>query len=143
MIGAIILATALWKMPATPLIGRQCFSSPLFLATDNAPLNNEISTSVVNIWAFIGPPVDPRPVAWLYKNASGKFYIQFRGPELPSYHSALPFAEKLFARAKNSPTFFPIVPVNIAQIFMLENTLGQHGIVRESCFLNDYQLKGR
>ena len=114
------------------------------IGNDNVPVENpSIGTSIVNIWAFI-PENDPRPVAWLFKNARNEYFMAFATNQKGSSYRAIPFYWRYFPPSTPPPTgsggYRAVVKVSPSQLVNIENILGARGIVRVSCFTHDYRM---
>ena len=116
-----------------------CLGSPLHVATDNVPIGSGISTSVVNIWGFV-PRGSSAADAWLYKNDSGKYYVQFAGTVPPQKYRTVISAEYLNGYKAGSKRFYPIIEASASRLITLENQLLGIGIERRACFLSDYKM---
>lgn len=119
-------------------INATCFGSPITesLGAGNiASTLSSVSTSVVNIWAFVDAREDA-PIAWLFKDAIGDYYLQFSSRANP----------RSFRSIRHYWLYFhgpgPYVPTNVRskQLVAIENILGARGIVRVSCFAHDYKM---
>lgn len=129
---ATLVATA--TLPS-PTVDATCASAPLHIATDNVPIGNGIPTSVVNIWWF--SEGTSQPVAWLYRNAVGHYYMQFNGRVDAARYKDLPMSSTLL-RASNG--YYPIVRLDGEQIVRIESALLVQGVARGACFSADYKM---
>lgn len=103
----LILAVALRSAHLSgPKVDAKCYQSVFNLGTDNVPVGNGLSTSVVNIWAFNDRT--GRSVAWLYKNNSGKYYLQISKVVDPRIASSLGINSKFLKRPIPGGNYTPI-----------------------------------
>lgn len=139
MLAALTLAAATAGLRA-PKVNASCFGAPLRLVTDNAPVGNSGPTSVVDIWAFTRS--DFQPVAWLYENGLGDYYIQFNHQaNLESYLGIPMSSEILQKRTPRTGTYYPIVRLALKAFIDVENSLLARGLVRRACFNRAYKLR--
>ena len=120
-------------IPAPPKLGARCMGSNFELGLDNVPINNEVSTSIMNMWVFT-PRNRNTALGWLFKNKRGDLYVQFRTR-----------ATNLLLQYASTKTYIPgdghrfSIPakVSIDRAFQIETDLGAHGVIRLSCFTKD------
>ena len=145
MVASALLAMAIstsggYRLPTVvpPTPGAVCDGSPrsLTLSLDNMPDDNRVSTSIVNIWAFV-PEKQGAAKAWLFLDGIGDYYFLFSGNELEKSYSYLPESWRYF---KGKKPFYEPVELTPEEILDLEARFGAHNIIRVSCFTHDYKI---
>ena len=119
----------------SPKVDATCVGSPLHLGTDNIPMNNEPETSVINMWAFIGP-AGPDAVAWHYETRLGKHFIQTSVRERAVSKRALsPAQYKLYtAVLPHADRASESVLVSSAALTSLAKSYARVGVHQNACF---------
>ena len=141
MVSTLILSLTLLK-PLQPHENAGCSGAPLYIGTSNVPvMNNDAETSVVNIWPLVSVwDTSLPPVAWLYKNAASMYFVQLNGRADLSKFKGIPLGAQLL-KAPQSGGNYPIAPLTLSDLVILENALSAKGIVRASCFTSDFHAK--
>lgn len=140
----LILAAMLHFWPlqaATP--GARCYGSPLRLADDNLPADNNLSSMISDSWAFLDPKTS-KPVAYLYVTYG--YETHQNSPDNPgAFLQFTSFAGKgmreigginQFTLQKNGP-----VPLTSHQLADVEQHLLDDGLVLVGCFTSPYWIR--
>lgn len=135
MILLLVLTAAPALVPATPKMNASCLGAPVHLETDNVPVGNGKSTSVVNIWGFVDRETGA-VVAWAYKNFRDEYYIQFNYKVPHDRFNDIPFANRIFAPPING-VYDRIVRLTPPQLQTVEEALSKKGVIRHACFTRD------
>ena len=135
MILLLLLTGAATLVPTIPKMNASCLGAPVHLETDNVPVGNGKSTSVVNIWGFVDRE-SGAVVAWAYKNFADDYYIQFNDKVPHDNFIDIPFASRIFAPPVNG-VYDRIVRLTPPQLQTVEEALAKKGVIRHACFTRD------
>ncbi len=136
------LYTAAFSQGAVrPEEGSSCYRSLVALGTGRtAPddrFSTTISTSVVNIWAFVDQ--SKLASAWIVKNAAGTYRFQANTQRIPILKEALePRLFSHYVYLQYGPTSpANLVVLNLNDEHTIVNELRRHNVVLTACFLTD------
>lgn len=144
MLASVLLASAIsthgsrrFPKIVPPTSGAVCMGSPksLTLLQDNIPYDNRVSTSIVNIWAFVPEKGGPAK-AWLFLNGLGDYYMLFNGGTEQNSYLYLPASWRYFEGHR--PYYRP-TEVTPDELVNIETIFGAHEIIRVSCFFHNAQ----
>jgi hypothetical protein len=131
--------------PSQPIsqarVGQSCYDSLLVIGTDNVPVGNGKPTTIVNIWALLKQKSgDNQPIAWIYKNAAGNYWIQVAGSQSETIRKAFPSgdAARLLqgATAERRST-----PQRVPHLSAYDSLFARVGAIRQACFSRDLSKK--
>jgi hypothetical protein len=127
-----------WPPVSQAQIGEGCYNSLLVVGTDNAPGGSGRSTTVVNIWAFIFRDKDGelKPLAWVYKNAGGDYWIQTSLAQAKRIRQA--FSPRLAGNLLRGITNEPrSIPWKMPGLDSYDANFSTIGAIRQGCFSRD------
>lgn len=136
---SILFAAVLNVLPVQePRNNAQCYNTVRRLGTDNVPMDNTLAHSVVNVWAFLSPG-EAHPVAFLYKNYSSEYYLEFT--KFISIRDAASWRipSRFLVRKVEGVNFRP-QRVNTSEILGVQQLLLSHNVVMTGCFTHDLQM---
>jgi hypothetical protein len=119
--------------------GAACHYSFNVLGESNIPVSNGHATTVVNIWAVLKPH-DDVPLAWIFKNGSGQFWMQANKQRASEVRRALP--SRIASRIDyGSLTSNRSAPWRMPSLNAYNGDFAQVGAFLEGCFTNDLSTK--
>ena len=136
---SLILVAALSILPVQePRNDAQCYNSVRRLGTDNVPLDDSLRHSVVNVWAFIGRG-EAQPIAFLYKNYSSEYYLEFTNSMREALARSWGIPSKFLIRPHSGVNFAP-QRVSADEMLKIEQVLLSHNAVLAGCFAHDLRM---
>lgn len=122
-----------------PTVGTGCYQSQFVLGTSNVPVSSGRATTIVNIWVVLKPK-DDVPLAWVYKNASGQFWIQANNRRASTIRRAFrnTIADTLLTGS--SARYLP-VPQRMQSLSMYDPNFARVDASRQDCFTGDLSSK--
>jgi len=120
-------------------VGAGCYGSRAQIGTGNEPLGSGRATTVVNIWAVLRNDSRdrPRPIAWIFKNASGEFWIQVSLAKRDVISQAFP-PSLVMTFNEGRPREDPIsVPRRMPKLTAYDGYFARIQAVRQACFNGD------
>ncbi len=122
-----------------PTVGAGCYQSQFVLGTSNVPVSSGRATTVVNIWVILKPKEDV-PLAWIYKNVSGQFWIQGNNHRQSVIRSAFPRRIADGILSGSSAKYLP-VPWRMPSLNAYDGNFARMGASRQDCFTADLSNK--
>lgn len=115
----------------------KCYGSPVPVATGNVPSDDTVAHSVVNIWAFLDEV--HKPMAWMYKNASGEYFVQLSARVDQAEARSWKLPNALLKRPYVGSNY-DIVRTSAGTIVPITTTLLDHGYTLSGCFRSDMKM---
>ena len=137
---AILVSLASARI-SDPIVGVACYGSPLVVGASYVPASIGQSTTVVNIWAELLPSKEPGiddPIAWIYKNAVGDYYLQVNYRHATEIRRAFQSSVSTQLLSGGSTDDPPPNPQQISSPGSYDKYFAKLGAQRASCFHEDF-----
>jgi len=122
-----------------PLPSAGCYKSQFVLGTSNVPVSSGRSTTVINIWAVLKPKKYV-PIAWIYKNVAGQFWIQANNKRSKEIREIFSPRIAKHILTGSSSEYLP-VPWRMPSLGVYDGDFTRIGASRHPCFTHDLASK--
>ena len=130
---AIVGAWPFSVSPPRPSLG--CYKSQMVLGESNVPVSSGRATTVVNIWV-VRKPKEYAPLAWIYKNVAGQFWMQANNKRSSVIRDIFPPRIAAHILAGASPVYLP-VPWRMPSLGAYDRNFARVDATRQPCFTRD------